>query len=312
MFDATTPAVGHAILAVYATLILATAISVAIARFRPGPLGAELILRVRSWWFMITVFTLAMVLSPVVSTVFLGLVSYLAFKEYISLVPTRRVDRGVLLVAYLAIPVQYVWAHQGMYGLFSVFVPIWVFLGLGAAMVLRGRTEGFLRAIGTLSWGVMMTVFSLSHVAMLLGMGQSLNPGNGGPGLVLFLVVLTQFNDVAQFTWGKLLGRRKVVPSVSPGKTWEGLIGGVLTTALLAALAGPYLTIMPWTWSLAAGAAIAIAGFLGDVTFSALKRDLGVKDSGGLIPGHGGILDRVDSLTYAAPVFFHAYRFFFG
>lgn len=312
MFDATTPAVGHAILAVYATLILATAISVAIARFRPGPLGAELILRVRSWWFMITVFTLAMVLSPVVSTVFLGLVSYLAFKEYISLVPTRRVDRGVLLVAYLAIPVQYVWAHQGMYGLFSVFVPIWVFLGLGAAMVLRGRTEGFLRAIGTLSWGVMMTVFSLSHVAMLLGMGQSLNPGNGGPGLVLFLVVLTQFNDVAQFTWGKLLGRRKVVPSVSPGKTWEGLIGGVLTTALLAALAGPYLTIMPWKWSLAAGAAIAIAGFLGDVTFSALKRDLGVKDSGGLIPGHGGILDRVDSLTYAAPVFFHAYRFFFG
>lgn len=312
MFAATSAHVAHAILAVYGVLVAATLIVSVLAWLRPGPSNAELVLRVRSWWFMITVFTLAMLLSPVISTVFLGLVSYLAFKEYISLVPTRRVDRGVLLIAYLAIPIQYVWAHNGMYGLSSVFIPVWVFLALGAAMVLRGQTEGFLSAIGTLSWGVMMTVFSLSHIAMLLGMGATLNPGNGGPGLVLFLVVLTQFNDVAQFTWGKLFGRRKVVPRVSPNKTVAGLLGGVATTAILAAFAGPYLTVMPWTWSLAAGVVIGLSGFLGDVTFSALKRDLGVKDSGGLIPGHGGILDRVDSLTYAAPVFFHAYRFFFG
>jgi len=122
---------------------------------------------------------------------------------------------------------------------------------------------------------------------------------------------LAQFNDVAQYFWGKLLGRHKVTPNVSPKKTWEGLIGGVLTTVLLATLVGPYLTPMDPLWSALAGGVIGISGFLGDINISAMKRDLGVKDAGGLIPGHGGILDRVDSLTYAAPAFFHFFRYFF-
>jgi len=152
-----------------------------------------------------------------------------------------------------------------------------------------------------MSWGLMMTVFTLSHTAMLL-IGSDAHNGNaGGPGLLLFLVALTQFNDVAQFTWGKLTGKHAIVPSVSPKKTWEGFVGGAVTTAAVAALIGPFLTVMPWYWSAAAGAMIAVA----------VKRDLKVKDSGGLIPGHGGILDRVDSLTYAAPVFLHFFAYFF-
>ncbi len=146
---------------------------------------------------------------------------------------------------------------------------------------------------------------------MLLVSGEWDNPVAGGVGLLFFLVVLTQFNDVAQYVWGKLLGRHKVTPSVSPNKTWEGLIGGVVTTIALAALLGPYLTPMDHLWSALAGAVLGIAGFLGDITISAVKRDLGVKDTGGLIPGHGGILDRADSLTYAAPAFFHVFRYFF-
>lgn len=303
--------VGPALLVIFAALIAASVIVWAQNRRRPGPSSTELVLRVRSWWFMITVFSLAILLSPLVSTVFLGLISFLAFKEYISLIPTRRVDRVVLLFAYLTIPVQFTFAHIDWYGMFVVFIPVWGVLFLAMLMVLRGQTEGFLRAIGTYSWGLLITVFALSHTAMLLAGGQSWNPGGGGAGLLLFLVGLTQFNDVAQFTWGKLTGRHKIVPSVSPGKTVEGFLGGVVTTALVAALVGPYLTTMDWAWSLLAGGMIAIAGFVGDVTISALKRDLGVKDSGGLIPGHGGILDRVDSLTYTAPVFLHFFRYFF-
>jgi len=188
---------------------------------------------------------------------------------------------------------------------------VWMFLFLPLLMTLMGETKGFLTAVGTLSWGLMMTVFSLSHTAMLLGLDPAIPVAAGGAGLLLFLVVATQFNDVAQFVTGKLFGRRPIVPTVSPKKTWEGFLGGLAATTLLAAAMGPYLTVMDLRWSALAGAMIAVAGFCGDITISALKRDLGVKDASHLIPGHGGILDRIDSLTYAAPVFFHFYFYFF-
>lgn len=300
----------YAIGAIYALLIVASVI-VAILRARaPGEASEELTRRVSSWWFMITIFTIAIVTNRIVSTVFLGLVAYLALKEFLSLIPTRRVDRVILLFAYWSIPVQFLIAHNDRYGLFLTFIPVWMFLFFPIAMTLTGRTDGFLRAVGTLSWGLMVTVFALSHTAMLLAAPASVAGPAGGAGLLLYLVALTQFNDVAQFTWGKSFGRRKITPSVSPNKTWEGFLGGVATTALAGALAGPYLTPLTLTQGALAGAMIAIAGFLGDITISAFKRDLGVKDSGGLIPGHGGILDRVDSLTYAAPVFYHAMHFF--
>jgi phosphatidate cytidylyltransferase len=144
---------------------------------------------------------------------------------------------------------------------------------------------------------------------MLLSFGVKLGFG-AGP--LLFLVALTELNDVAQFTAGKLFGHYKIVPRVSPKKTWAGFIGGIVTTALAGMVAGPYLTPLSPAWSAAAGAIIAGTGFLGDITISACKRDLGVKDAGSLIPGHGGILDRVDSLIYSAPVFYHLLHYFYG
>jgi phosphatidate cytidylyltransferase len=301
----------HATAGIYAVLILASLAVMILRRQNPGERYQELADRTRSWWWMIGAFTLCVLFNQIVAVVFLGFVSYLALKEYLSLIPTRRIDRGILLFAYLAIPIQFYWAAIDWYGMFIVFVPVWMFLFFPALMAARGETEGFLRAVGTLSWGLMMTVFTLSHMAWLLVSGDRVNPVAGGLGLLLFLVVLTQFNDVAQYCWGKLLGRHKVTPTVSPKKTWEGLLGGVATTTALAALAGPYLTPMDWRWSALAGAILGIFGFLGDITWSAVKRDLGVKDTGGLIPGHGGILDRVDSLTYAAPAFVHFVRYFF-
>jgi phosphatidate cytidylyltransferase len=191
------------------------------------------------------------------------------------------------------------------FGFFIITVPVYMLLLIPALMVLIGETKGFLRAVGTLHWGLMMTVFSVGHAAFLLVLPAQGNPAAGGPGLLLYLVVLTQLNDVAQYLWGKSIGGSKALPSVSPGKTQAGLAGGVLTTTLLAWLLAPWLTPLTGFQSLVAGFTIGVAGFLGDVTVSAVKRDLGIKDSGTLLPGHGGILDRIDSLTYTAPTFFH-------
>jgi phosphatidate cytidylyltransferase len=151
----------------------------------------------------------------------------------------------------------------------------------------------------------MMTVFSISHVAYLLVLPASVNPNGGGPALVLYLVFLTQANDVAQFLWGKSVGRRKVVPAVSPNKTWGGLVGGVSTTVVLGVVLARWLTPMAMREAILATVIIGLGGFIGDVVISALKRDLDIKDSGTMLPGHGGILDRIDSLTYTAPLFFH-------
>ena len=170
----------------------------------------------------------------------------------------------------------------------------------------------------------MTTVFSLSHAAMLLAFVPSPSArvapqwdaatlqNSCGPALLVFLIVLTQFNDVAQFCWGKTCGNRKVVPKVSPGKTIAGLLGGVFTTIAFATVLGPWLTFLDYRHAALAGLIIGVSGFAGDVCISALKRDLGVKDSGSTLPGHGGVLDRVDSLTYTAPLFFHFLYFHYG
>jgi phosphatidate cytidylyltransferase len=261
---------------------------------------------------MALVFGLAIALSRTVSLVFLGFVSFLALKEYLSLIPTRRADRRVLFFAYLAVPLQFYWIGIAWYGMFVIFIPVYMFLFLPLPMLIIGETKGFLRAIASLQWGLMTTVFSISHGAFLLVLPDAVNPAAGGAGLLLFLVILTEANDVAQYVWGKAIGGAKVVPKVSPGKTWAGVLGGIATSALLSAAMAPWLTPMALGPALVVGGFLGLAGFAGDVTISALKRDLAIKDSGSMLPGHGGILDRLDSLTYTAPLFFHIIRYFYS
>jgi phosphatidate cytidylyltransferase len=271
----------------------------------------ELKQRIQSWWVIVSLFSLALVVHPLMALGFFAFVSFLAFREYLSLIPTRNADRRVILLAYLGIAIQYCWIGVNWYVMFLIFIPIYMFLLLPMRMVLMGETQGFLRAIGTLHWGLMLTVFCLGHMAYLLMLPGENNPIAGSAGLLLFLVLLTECNDIAQYIWGKCFGVEKVLPTVSPGKTWAGLIGGVITTMGLAFLLAPWLTPFDHLHSLLVGLLIGLAGFIGDVTVSALKRDLGVKDSGQLIPGHGGILDRLDSLTYTAPLFFHFTVYFY-
>lgn len=202
----------------YGVLVFASATIFAMKIFQPEKDLTEVSKRTWSWWVIITVFSVAIIMDRTVSIIFLGFVAFLAFKEYVSLVPTRRADRRVLLWAYLAIPLQFFWVHEYWYGMFIIFIPVWMFLFLPLRMFLMGQTDGFLRSAGTLQWGLMITVFSLSHAAYLMSLPAIDNPQAGSAGLLLFLVILTQFNDVAQFIWGKSLGKKKIVPAVSPGK----------------------------------------------------------------------------------------------
>ncbi|WP_275099379.1 phosphatidate cytidylyltransferase [Sedimenticola hydrogenitrophicus] len=293
-----------ALAGVFGILILATPAAHLIEKRRQLPTAGELTLRVRSWWIMVSLFSAAVLLGATVTTWLLGFISFLALKEYLSLIPTRRSDRRVLFWAYLTIPLQYYWAAIGWYGMFIIFIPVYALLVISARKVLIGETEDFLRSMGTIHWGLMMTVFSISHAAYLLALPEDVAPA-GGVGLLIYLVLLTELNDVAQYVWGKRYGRRKVVPRVSPGKTWGGLIGGCATTLAVALASAPFLTPLNPIEAVGAGLIIGLSGFLGDVVISAVKRDIGIKDSGSLLPGHGGILDRVDSLTFTAPLFFH-------
>jgi phosphatidate cytidylyltransferase len=295
---------------IFTLLVVATLVSVALHRAHPGPRYLELRLRVRTWWWIVVLFGLALTVHPKGAIILMAVVSFLAFKEFLSLSPTRRADHLVLLWAYVAIPLQYYWVWTGWYGLFIIFIPVYMFLYLPMRMVLIGDTKGFLQSASLLHWGLMVTVFSLSHLAYLINLpaipGRWLHTGATD---LLFLLLLTQLNDVAQYVWGKMLGRHKVIPKVSPNKTYEGLLGGILTTTLLSWLLAPLLTPFTPLESVWVGALIGLAGFIGDVVMSALKRDVGVKDSGSMLPGHGGILDRLDSLTYTAPIFFHVLFF---
>ncbi|ENK1087689.1 phosphatidate cytidylyltransferase [Citrobacter freundii] len=293
---------------IFALLLIATVVNGLLVWRRPGKDWRELTLRIRTWWVIIVLFSLAILSPHWLALTFFALVSFMALKEFLTLAPSRQTDRMPLLWMFIAIPINYWLIGINWYGMFVVFIPVYAFLFLPVRMVIAGDTQGFLRFVSQHHWSLMTTVFAFSHVAFLLVL-----PDDGkqtGALLVLFLVGLTEFNDIAQYLWGKSIGRIKVMPKVSPNKTLAGLVGGVVTTTLMAAVLGPVITPLNLPLSLLAGFIIGLSGFCGDVVMSAIKRDIGVKDSGTLLPGHGGILDRLDSLIFTAPVFFHFIRYF--
>jgi phosphatidate cytidylyltransferase len=156
----------------------------------------------------------------------------------------------------------------------------------------------------------MIAVFCISHVPALLMLEI---PGYEGRNafLLVFLILIVQSSDVLQYVWGKLFGKRKIAPVLSPSKTVEGFVGGVASaTAVGAALwwITPFSPLVAGVMSLA----IALMGFFGGLVMSAIKRDRGVKDWGALIEGHGGVLDRLDSVCFSAPIFFHLVRYWWS
>jgi len=293
-----------AMMIVLGVLVFASFTQLAISHKNPDKDHTELQQRISSWWWMIGILFFVLILNRNLAIVFFAFLSFLALKEFLSIVPTRQTDRRVIAWAYLSIPLQYLWVGQAWYGVFIIFIPVYIFLFLPVRMVLIGETKGFIRSAGIIHWSVMLTVFCLSHISYLLVLPVK-NAGAGAMGPVLFLLFMTQLNDVCQYCWGKMLGKRKIIPKVSPNKTWEGFIGGLLSVTLVSGLLAPILTPLDFSQGLVAGLIIGVSGFFGDVVISSVKRDLQIKDSGNLIPGHGGLLDRLDSIIYTAPLFFH-------
>lgn len=291
-------------LAVVCLLIGATTFRLILKNKKPEKDHTELRQRIQSWWIMIGLLFFFLLTGETLSIIFFGFLSFLALKEFLSIVPTRYADRRVIFWAYLAIPIQYYWVSMHWYGMFIIFIPVYIFLLLPMRMVLTGETKGFIRSAGIIHWAVMLTVFSSSHIAYLLTLPvQNIDAGNLG--LVLFLVFITELNDVSQYIWGKSFGKHRIIPKISPNKTWEGFIGGAVTVTCCASFLAPVLTPLQMGHGFFAGLLLSGSGFIGDVVLSSVKRDLHIKDSGTLIPGHGGILDRMDSLFYTAPLFFH-------
>ena len=297
------------LLVIFSLLLLATVINGLLVYLKPDKDWHELTLRIRTWWIIIILFSLVLISPSWLGICFFALVSFMALKEYLTLVPARHADRMPILWMFITIPINYWLIGSNWYGFFIIFIPVYMFLFLPARMVIAGDTKHFLRTVSQLQWGLMTTVFAFSHVASLLVLPN--DHQQTGALLVLFLVGLTEFNDITQYLWGKSLGKIKITPKVSPNKTLAGLLGGIASTTIAAMLLGPILTPLSWEMSLLAGLIISVSGFCGDIVMSAIKRDIGIKDSGTILPGHGGILDRLDSLIFTAPVFFHFVRYFY-
>jgi phosphatidate cytidylyltransferase len=293
------------IIVIIGVLVFASTLFWIMRKIKPGPQVDELVLRTKSWWIMAGIFITAALVHPGISFVAFGFLSFAALRELSSISKNARIeDRSVIFWAYLAIPVQYYIAYMGWFAPFLIFIPVFMFTWIPFLLVLKGHTQDIARSMSVIPTHLMLTVFSISHLAYLLSLPELPGFEVGGRGLLLYVVFLTEMNDVFQFTWGKLLGRRKIIEKISPNKTWEGFIGGLLST-VAAAYFLRFLTPFSAEIALLAGLLIACSGFVGDIIVSAIKRDFGLKDTGTAIKGHGGILDRIDSLAISSPFFFY-------
>jgi phosphatidate cytidylyltransferase len=260
---------------------------------------------------MATLFVIAVTAGTAVSIVLFSLISFLALREFVTLAPTAPADHRALFWSFFIVtPVQYALIWIEWYGLFSILIPVYVSIFLAIRTALAGDTERFLERTAINQWGLMVCVYFVSYVPALLMLRI---PGyeRQAPTLMFFLVLVVQLSDVLQYVWGKTLGRRRIAPSISPNKTWEGLVGGITSATALGAAVWWATPFSPLVAALLA-LVITTMGFAGGLIMSAIKRDRGVKDYGTLLPGHGGMLDRIDSLCFAAPVFFHLTRYFFA
>lgn len=267
--------------------------------------------RIRAWWVMVAVLAACFLLGTTTTVLLFAVASVFALREFVTLTPTRPGDHMPLVACfYLMLPIQYWLIFDGWYGLFAIFLPVYGFLSLPVLMALGGDTEGFLERVTKIQWGVLITVYCISYAPALLllhlrgGVDRNML-------LLIWLLLVVQLSDVLQYVFGKLFGRHPVAPRVSPAKTVEGLLGG--GAAAIAIGAGLH-ALTPFTAGQAVlmAALVVLAGFLGGLALSAAKRSLGAKDWGTMIEGHGGMLDRLDSVSFAAPVFFHVTRYFFA
>src|SRR5262245_44982135 len=300
---------------VFGLLIVASVTGWALSRrFTTGAARetvANINLRIRAWWVMVLLFVIGVISGTTWAILLFGAISFLALREFVTIAPTRAGDHRALVWSFFIVtPLQYLLVWSGWYGLFTILIPIYVSILLAIRTALTGDTECFLERTAITQWGLMICVYFVSCVPALLLLRI---PGHEGQNarLMFFLVLVVQLSDVLQYMWGKSIGRHRLAPAISPNKTWEGLVGGILSAT---AVGTGIWWATPFTPAAAALMAFVICmmGFFGGLVMSAIKRGRAVKDYGTLIEGHGGILDRIDSLCFAAPVFLHLTRYFYA
>ena len=271
--------------------------------------------RVRAWWVLFSVLAAALVIPgrEVVTVVLFGLIAFWALREFITLTPTRPGDhRALFWVFFLLTPLQFVLVGMGEYGLYSILIPVYASLFVLARVAMAGDCKRFLERCAKIQAGLLICVYCLSHAPALVTLpeldGVKWDKEWDPAALLFFFVLIVQLSDALQYAWSQIPSRHVIVPTINPGKTWEGLIGGTASVTLIGA-ALCWATPFPLWLAAALSTVIALTGFAGSLTLSAIKRDRGVADYGTLVEGHGGVLDRIDSLCFAAPVFFHLTRF---
>ena len=295
-------------------LVVAAVTGFVLSRLVTGESGravvANLNARVRAWWVMALLFAASLGVGSPGTVLLFGMVSFLALREFITLVPTRQADhRALFWVFFIFTPLQYYLIGMRWYELFSIMIPVYAFLFLPVRIAWTGDTERFFERAAKIQWGLMICVYCVSYVPALLTLSI---PGFEGQNakLVLFFTIVVQMSDVLQYVFGKTMGSHKIAPNVSPNKTWEGFIAGVLSATALGAGLWWATPFSPWQAAFLS-LLICLMGFEGGLCMAAIKRDRGVKDFGNMLAGHGGILDRIDSICFAAPVFFHVVRYYF-
>ena len=297
---------------IFAILALASVIG-AILKFRQSPdapSGAinNLNARIKAWWVMTGLLAAALWFDKSGVITLFAFVSFQSLREYISITYTRRGDhRALLWCFFFFLPLQYYLIAIDWYGLYSILIPVYAFLLLPISASLGSDTTRFLERTAKIQWGLMVCVYCLSYVPALLTLDIVGYTGLNAL-LIVFLILVAQSSDVLQYVWGKLFGKHKFSPNISPSKTVEGLVGGVLSSTAVGATLWWMTTFTVWQAALIA-LTINILGFFGGFVLSAIKRDRGIKDWGSMIEGHGGMLDRVDSISFSAPIFFHIVRY---
>jgi phosphatidate cytidylyltransferase len=275
--------------------------------------------RVRAWWVICALLAIAFFNATLAVALF-GLMSFWALREFITLTPTRLGDhRALFWVFFFFTPLQYVLVAFDKYELFSILIPVYAFLFIPARIALAGDFKRFLERVAKIQSGLLICVYCLSFAPALLFLNLPANVQDDDPSasarLLFFFVTMALLAEAFQFVWSQLYGRHVIAPEINAARTWEGLVGGSASTAL-AGMVLYWATPYGWNagvfdrftalWQAAfMSMVIAVMGFAGAMTMSAIKRDRGVRDYGTLVEGHGGVLDRIDAICFAAPVFYH-------
>ena len=294
--------VAWALAATYALLLVASLAAAGLMRWRRPRVGARLTRGLRAGFLTITLFAAALLLERGWALAYLGVLGFLALKEYFSLIPLRRADRRVLFWTYLAIPVQFVLIGQGLVLAALLFVPLLMLLLLPAAMIGHGDTPGFVRAAGTLHWGLMSAIYGLGAAAAVL-VAPVAPDRAAGAGLLLLLVLLVLAGELARAVAMVVTTRRADRRERAGRVAWAAGAAGLAACTALALVVGPWLGGLDRPTAALAGALVGLTGAVGDAVVATIRRDLALEDSGSLLPGHGALLFRIDRLTFTAPAF---------